>query len=448
MWKDKMRSLRDYIIRHSKIAFPIIVIVAVAVTVSVALNAKNADAKTGENGESSQTQTASSGTAESESSTAIAGTVESSQEAAIPEVALVQNTDGAIYSLAATYYNALANGDVDTIKSLKNYVEDTEEIRIRELSKYIESYPTIEIYTKPGPEANSYIAYVYTKVTFYGYDVEVPGLQTFYICTDESGNLYFNEGEVGEEVLDYIKAINLQDDVVELNNRVNVEYNDVCLNNSKMFEYIAELEAQVSKATGEALAAQITDSGSTEEQQPDGGNSEQGVEITEGEAASQPSEEQPSESAPEQAAQGPYSATATTTVNVRASDSENAEKITKIPGGTSVEVTEQRANGWSKVIFEGQEGFVKSEYLQITGTIEAGSGSTESENASDTNTGESVGSVLAITNVNIRASANESSEKIGVIPGGETAELLSKDNGWCQIRYNGKVGFVKEDFVQ
>lgn len=422
MWKDRVRVVRDYIIRHSKVAFPIIVIAAVAVTVAVALNAGNG--KAGMEETQSPEQTAATGESQ-----------EASLQRVVSDAPLEKNEDGAMYSLMATYYNALATGDVDTIRTISNYVEDTEEIRIQELSKYIESYPTIEIYTKPGPEENSYIAYVYSKVTFYGYEDQIPGLQTFYVCTDENGNLYFNEGETAEDILDYIKTVNLQDDVVELYNRVTVEYNDLMLENSKLFNYISELEQEVSKATGEALAAQIAESGSGEEgAQPS--DTVPGTDQT-GEAQA-PAETTPSEEQPP-AEDTPVYAVATTNVNVRSSDSEQAEKLGKLVGSTQVQVLEQRPNGWSKILFDGQEGYVKSEYLYIDGS------STGTATGAG---GDSLGTVTATTNINLRSGASETAEKIGVVVGGDSMELLSKDNGWCQVRYNGVVGFVKEDYVQ
>ncbi len=45
MQKNRMTDVRDYIIRHSKFVFPVLVIAAVAITVSIALNASNAKAE-------------------------------------------------------------------------------------------------------------------------------------------------------------------------------------------------------------------------------------------------------------------------------------------------------------------------------------------------------------------------------------------------------------------
>lgn len=72
-------------------------------------------------------------------------------EADPKDTTMEMNTNGELYTLIATYYNAFATGDVETIKSISTYMEETEEIRIPEMSKYVESYPYIEIYTKPGP---------------------------------------------------------------------------------------------------------------------------------------------------------------------------------------------------------------------------------------------------------------------------------------------------------
>ena len=406
MWKDKMRFLRDAVIKHSKVAFPIIVIIAAAVTVSLALGIGSVEEKMAE-------------TVEPE--TIESSTEENALDRVIPEVPLEANENSDIYSLMAIYYNALANGDVATIQSISNYVEDTEIIRIQELSKYIEGYPLIEIYTKKGPIENSYVAYVYTHVTFYGHENRVPGLMTFYICTDEDGKLYLNEGETADDILEYVRTVSLQDDVVELTSKTNAEYNELLVNDSKFAEYIGELEKEVSQATGEALAAQVAESQPASEEtevQGQDGNTEQP--STEGENTGDTAE------------QGSAYAVATTTVNIRSSDSEQADKAGKVPGGERVQVVEQRANGWSKIIYDGKEGYIKSEYLQVEGS---------------SNDGGAVNTVKAATNVNLRKEASETAEKIGVVVGGDSLELLSESNGWSQVKYKGTVGYVKSEYL-
>jgi len=59
-----------------------------------------------------------------------------------------------------------------------------------------------------------------------------------------------------------------------------------------------------------------------------------------------------------------------------------------------------------------------------------------------------VGSVTATTNINVRAAASESADRLGVLAGGDSVELVANENGWCKIKYNGQIGYVKADYVQ
>ena len=60
---------------------------------------------------------------------------------------------------------------------------------------------------------------------------------------------------------------------------------------------------------------------------------------------------------------------------------------------------------------------------------------------------EVIGTVTANTNVNVRAAASETAEQVGILIGGDSAELLANENGWCKIKYDGKVAYVKAEFV-
>ena len=402
MMKDKLRGIRDFAVKNSKIAFPVIIIVAVAVTVAVALKAGNADEL------------------EEPLASLESISIEESQEPVeegIQETPLEKNTDGELYTLIATYFNAYATGDVETIRSICSYLADTEAIRIPEMAKYVDSYPLIEIYTKPGPKENSYLAYVYHHMTLVGFEDQiVPGMKTFYVCTAEDGSLYLNTDEVvSEEELDYIREMNLQDDVVELNNNTNVECSEIYLENADLFYYVQELVVDVNKTTGETLAAQRD-----EEEQPE----ESGQET---EAAEDQQQTQ------EQAVPQPASGTATTTVNVRVSDSEQAEKIGKVSGGTEVQIVEQQLNGWTHIIFEGRDGYIKSEYLSVAEAVDAS---------------QIIGQVTATTNINVRLAPSQEASKLGVLTGGDIVDLLERADGWCKISYNGQIGYVKEEYVQ
>ena len=403
MWKEKIHSIGNYIIKHNKVVLPAVVVVAVAITVSVSLSLSNRYKE-----------------AQQEAEIASAAS-ETATETATEEVPLVANEEGAIYTLIATYYNAMATGDEETLRSVCDEISDKDMYRYVELSQYIDYYPTLEIYTKTGPEEGSVIAYVYYKISFVGHEEEVPGYQALYICTNDQGGLYIKRGENSEEVNEYIKTVSTQDDVVEFNNKITVEYNELMVDHPEVLQYISELDSQVSIAVGEKLANQVaaetqvaeagTEEGSTDGQDTQTENGEQ-----------QEAEDQ-----------GPQYVTTTTTVNVRSSDSEQADKLGKVSGGTKLQVLEQRPNGWTKVDYEGKEGYIKTEFLQLA------------ESAAGT---ETIGTVTATTNINVRASASETADRLGVLSGGDSAELVGTEGDWSKIKYNGQIGYVKSEYVQ
>ena len=403
MWKEKIHSIGNYIIKHNKVVLPAVVVVAVAITVSVSLSLSNRHKE-----------------AQQEAEIASAAS-ETATETATEEVPLVANEEGAIYTLIATYYNAMATGDEETLRSVCDEISDKDMYRYVEMSQYIDYYPTLEIYTKTGPEEGSVIAYVYYKISFVGHEEEVPGYQALYICTNDQGGLYIKRGENSEEVNEYIKTVSTQDDVVEFNNKITVEYNELMVDHPEVLQYISELDSQVSIAVGEKLANQVaaetqvaeagTEEGSTDGQDTQTENGEQ-----------QEAEDQ-----------GPQYVTTTTTVNVRSSDSEQADKLGKVSGGTKLQVLEQRPNGWTKVDYEGKEGYIKTEFLQLA------------ESAAGT---ETIGTVTATTNINVRASASETADRLGVLSGGDSAELVGTEGDWSKIKYNGQIGYVKSEYVQ
>ena len=403
MWKEKIHSIGNYIIKHNKVVLPAVVVVAVAITVSVSLSLSNRHKE-----------------AQQEAEIASAAS-ETATETATEDVPLVANEEGAIYTLIATYYNAMATGDEETLRSVCDEISDKDMYRYVELSQYIDYYPTLEIYTKTGPEEGSVIAYVYYKISFVGHEEEVPGYQALYICTNDQGGLYIKRGENSEEVNEYIKTVSTQDDVVEFNNKITVEYNELMVDHPEVLQYISELDSQVSIAVGEKLANQVA-----EETQVAEAGTEEG--STDGQdTQTENGEQQEAED------QGPQYVTTTTTVNVRSSDSEQADKLGKVSGGTKLQVLEQRPNGWTKVDYEGKEGYIKTEFLQLA------------ESAAGT---ETIGTVTATTNINVRASASETADRLGVLSGGDSAELVGTEGDWSKIKYNGQIGYVKSEYVQ
>lgn len=409
MLKEKFVTVQDWVMDHTKILMPLVLIVCVLFTVLVAVNANQK--------ENLQKEAEVVAAAVTEETTG--------QEKVItPQYELEENAHQDVNSVIRTYYDAQAEGDVETISSLNTYLNDIEKIRVEEMSKYIESYPVLNIYTKPGLTENSYVAYVYSEVRFLDVEQELPGMQTYYIEQDEIGNFYINDGTYDDTVWNYIKEVTLQDDVVDLNNKVVVKYNELLASDKELSEFIAYLKEKINEDVGEILA---------KEEHP--------VEVAEAEEPVQ-----------EEIVAGNTIVCATDVVNIRTSDSETADKIDKAQVGQEFTLLEQRGNGWSKVEYEGKEAFIKSDYLEVISEEPAEEEiSSEEEDAQqeEESVGEVSGTVTVVENVKIRKGASTDSEALGTAYTGEKLDLIMKQaDGWTKVKYNGKTAYVKSDYVE
>lgn len=425
--KAKLEALKNWLFRYSKIIMPVILVICVAVTVTIAINANKRKI------------------AEEESMEATEDVDMSDTTIDVPEVPLVQDAVPGINELFNTYYEAMVEGDTDTMNGLIDHLDSMEMLKAQETSKYIESYPTVEVYTKIGPKEGTYIAYVYTEVKFSDYDKPIPGMRTYYVCTDENGNFYLNEdGEEDENVLNYIREVNLQDDVIDLNNKIAAAFNDMVAEDETLADFILDLNTEIDKNVGEALARAEGSSTPADEEEPSAEGNEPSEEIPE------------TETEPEEPSIIVTKVKATDVVNIRTSDSETADKLGKAAVGDEFTLLEEKGNGWSKISYEGGEAYIKSEYLEPSETKQAEAPEPEEtqeepeQQAQTSNDNvETTGTVTVKENVRIRASASESGEKLGTAYVGEKLEVIMKQaDGWTKIKYNGRTAYVKSDYVE
>lgn len=439
--KARLESLKNWLFRYSKILMPVILVICVAITVIVAINANKREI------------------AEEEAVNTTDNVEIVSDQTTVPEVPLEQDAVPEINELFQIYYSAMVEGDTDTMNRLVERLDATEILKAQETSKYIESYPVLEIYTKNGPKEGTYIAYVYTEVKFYDYEKPIPGMSTYYICTDENGEFFLNEdGEEDESVITYIREVSLQDDVIDLSNKAAVAYNDMLAGDEELADFILDLNTEIDKNVGEALARAEGSGQPSDEAAASGDDEAAGGDSPDGESG----QEQQDNTEPSVIV---TKVKATDVVNIRTSDSETADKLGKAAVGDEFDLLEQKGNGWSKIKYEGGEAFIKSEFLEPSETMQADAGETEEEpeeednndtepeeepeQADNSSSGEVTGTVTVKENVRVRASASENGEKLGTAYVGEKLEVLMKQaDGWTRIKYNGKTAYVKSDYVE
>ena len=135
---------------------------------------------------------------------------------------------------------------------------------------------------------------------------------------------------------------------------------------------------------------------------------------------------------------------ATYSVSIRSAASTDADKLDVLVGSYSITRTGVGDNGWSKVDYNGQTGYIKSEYLTTTKPA-AASDSTQQTTEKKQETKETV---YATAGVNIRAKASADANKIGTLAAGGSITRTGKtSNGWSRVDYNGQTGYIKSDYL-
>ena len=339
----------------------------------------------------------------------------------------------AVNTLLENYCSAMAAGDADTMASLSNTMTEEERFRIQETAKHYVGFQNYKVYTKIGPEPNSYLAIVGYDIKFKDIDTLAPALTSVYVCTNESGALYINKEAADGQTEEYFKALSVQDDVVELLKEVQTKYDDAVASDPALATLVAGLPDEINTAVKNALNAQA-------------------------EAAQPVEEETPTEDVPSE-----ITVKTVDKVNIRKSASTESDALGKAEIGDTFTQLEVLENGWSKIDYNGTEAYIKTEFLETvestggetgdaaTGDADAttedtdGTGATDSDSATTATTS---GKITVKDTVNIRESASETGNKLGVAYRGEQFDLIEKSNGWCKINYKGSTAYVKADFVE
>lgn len=409
-------ALKKWLIKYSKIVLPIILVVCVGLTIMIAIQANKRKVEQEE---------------------AVVASEENTEEEGVPievpDVPLEQDAVPGINELIDSYYKAMVEGDTDIMGKLVYYLDANEILRAKETSKYLEGYPTLEVYTKPGPREGCYLAFVYVELKFTDYSKPIPGMIVYYVCTNEDGEFYINEdGDESEGELQYMRKIQAQNDVIDLNNRVAAEFNDMVAEDKELVAFLEKLGDEIDVNVGETMAS------ATESQE------------TEDESAQ---EELPEESETQEVVVTKVKTT--DVVNIRTSDSETADKLGKAAVGDEFELLEEKGNGWSKIRYNDGDAYIKSEFLepsetQMASTDEQPEEEEEEEEPQQTaESTETTGTVTVQETVKIRKGASTSSDQIDTVYAGTKLDVIMKQaDGWTKIKYKGQTAYVKSDYVK
>ena len=131
----------------------------------------------------------------------------------------------------------------------------------------------------------------------------------------------------------------------------------------------------------------------------------------------------------------PETKTVYTTENlkVRAQPNTSAEVLGTLKKGTKVE-TYGLKDGWYEIKYEGKTGYISAKYT------------TETDPSTPTPTPETK-TVYTTENLKVRAQPNNSAEVLGTLKKGTKVETYGLKDGWYEIKYEGKTGYISAKYT-
>ena len=326
---------------------------------------------------------------------------------------LEKDTVDVVNQTMKAYYLALQEGDSETITRMRPGTEEVDMLFFTERAKYVEEYRNLSCYTLPGIYEGDYVVFVYADTKLYDIETAAPELNSFYIYPATDGSYLIYESETGrlQDYEAYITAMCGLDEVRDLINKVETTYKEALDADEALNSFLAEFPTTMQETVG-MLLAQIA--------------REEAIENGEAPAEGEELLEEPEELNLTEIVR------TTVTLNLRKSDSMEAETIIQIPRGTELTRLEEKENGWSLVVYNGQEGYSSSKYLEVV------------EQVSDVTI---IGTVTSTTVVNIRVDASMAAAKIGASSTGQTFQLLAQEGDWCKIIYEDNIAYISSAFV-
>lgn len=128
-------------------------------------------------------------------------------------------------------------------------------------------------------------------------------------------------------------------------------------------------------------------------------------------------------------------------LNFRLGPSTNDTVIGGLSEGTTFTVLSE-SNGWYKINYDGTIGYVYGYYVSV-----GNNSSSLSNSSSNTSKSGVVSNLNSGVDLNFRSGPNTDYSIIGELSEGTSVTILSENNGWYKINYDGTVGYVYSDYI-
>ncbi|MBQ9023375.1 MAG: SH3 domain-containing protein [Eubacterium sp.] len=136
----------------------------------------------------------------------------------------------------------------------------------------------------------------------------------------------------------------------------------------------------------------------------------------------------------------------TSNLNLRSGNSTSYSKLSVIPRGTGVTVTEVK-NNWGKVSYDGKTGWISLQYASKKGSNVVTTINTVVKNAASSSTKTVTYSYMTTANLNLRKSFSTASAKILTMPKGTSLTVTEIKNNWGKVNYQGNVGWMSLQYA-
>lgn len=225
----------------------------------------------------------------------------------------METADADVTALITSYYQALGEKDIATLKTLEDDFTPSDESKVTNLKDYIEGYEVGDVYTKKGMTDDSYVVYACFSYICQGVETKAPALTQFYVYKNSEGNWVINNGALQDsEISAYMEKQLSDSDVSALIKKVQNELDQAQQSDPSLEEFLNGL----------------------------------------GEEAGVPTE-----------AEDGTMLTASEECNVRAEASTDADILGVISAGDQVQKTGTDGE-WVQIDYDGQTGYIRGDLLE------------------------------------------------------------------------------------
>ena len=225
----------------------------------------------------------------------------------------METADADVTALIKSYYQALGEKDIATLKTLENDFTPSDESKVTNLKDYIEGYEVGDVYTKKGMTDDSYVVYACFSYICQGVETKAPALTQFYVYKNSGGSWVIDNGALQDsEISAYMEKQLSDSDVSALVKKVQNELDQAQQSDPSLAEFLNGLGEEADVST----------------------NAEDGTMLT-----------------------------TTDECNVRAEASTDADILGVISAGEQVEKTGTDGE-WVQIDYDGETGYIRGDLLE------------------------------------------------------------------------------------